>query len=207
MNIEKTKNMMGSYDFCLTKKDKTLKIIFAGNLDLYFMLSNGKMLPYKQNVSLFFDIDKEDNEIFELFDSLYKDVISGNVFGKDALFETYYDPKKYTESFEYSLLVDENFNINWVSDDGPLELEDSLTISKIDDDKYRLIFNRNDKPLDFGFKSSNYINVRFCNSGSRYNPFNCVFMRMFNRLQEIDNEHIQDLSNIPVYIRERKKQS
>ena len=32
-----------------------------------------------------------------------------------------------------------------------------------------------------------YMSIRFCNSGSRYAPFNILFMRMFNKLQEVDD--------------------
>ena len=46
-------------------------------------------------------------------------------------------------------------------------------------------------------KSSFNIVVRFRNSGSRYDPFNCVFMRFYQRLQEVDPNyhqvHIEEL--------------
>ena len=55
----------------------------------------------------------------------------------------------------------------------------------------RLSFYRNDLPMDFGFKSSSRIIVRFRNSGSYYEPFNCVFMRMYNNLQKVDPKYHQ----------------
>ena len=33
--------------------------------------------------------------------------------------------------------------------------------------------------------------MRIRNSGSNYNPFNCIFMRMFQKLQEVDNDYHQ----------------
>ena len=43
----------------------------------------------------------------------------------------------------------------------------------------------------------NSVSIRFRNSGSRYNPFNIIFMKMFNKLQEYNPEyhqiHIEEL--------------
>ena len=35
--------------------------------------------------------------------------------------------------------------------------------------------------------SSSYIPIRFRNSGSFYNPFNVLFMRMHNKMKKIDD--------------------
>jgi len=205
MNIEKVKNTMNSYDFYLTKDDKTLKIHYAGNLDLYLMLSNDKLLSIDKNTIMHFDITKENYEIFQLFDSLYKDIISGNIFKEDIYIYKEFNSYDYTKSYEYRILVDDDHNIVWISDDGPVDLEDALKISKIDDDTYRLYFFRNDKPLDFGFKSSTNISVRIRNSGSRYNPFNCLFMRMFQELQNINPDYHQIHLEEIEYIKKLKK--
>lgn len=181
IKIRKHKNDMKSFDFEFVDDEKKLKIMFAPNLDLYMLLGTNEILPMDANVSLFFDITKENMEIFTLFDSLYKDVITGNVFPDSDL-----STRDYTKSYEYKILLDENQNINWISDDGPIEAEDRMQIVKIDDDTYRLIFQRTDQKLDCGFKSPRNIAVRFRNSGSRYSPFNSVFMRMYNKMQDID---------------------
>ena len=205
MNIEKVKNTMNSYDFYLTKDDKTLKIHYSGNLDLYLMLSNDKLLSIDKNTIMHFDITKENYEIFQLFDSLYKDIISGNIFKEDIYIYKEFNSYDYTKSYEYRILVDDDHNIVWISDDGPVDLEDALKISKIDDDTYRLYFFRNDKSLDFGFKSSTNISVRIRNSGSRYNPFNCLFMRMFQELQNINPDYHQIHLEEIEYIKKLKK--
>ena len=202
MNINKIKNNMQTYDFYLKKDGKILKIMYAGNLDLYLMLENDKTLPDNENIILHFDITKENYEIFKLFDSLYKDIITGNIF-KDIDEKLSYN---YKNSYEYSILVDNDLNINWISDDGPPELEDVLRITKIDDDTYRLFFYRNDKPLDCGFKSSINITIRIRNSGSRYNPFNCAFMRMYQELQKIDPNYHQIHFEEIEYLKKIKKQ-
>lgn len=201
MRIDKIKNNMNTYDFYLKKDGKILKIVFSGNLDLYLMLENDKTIPDKENVILYFDITKENYEIFQLFDSLYKNIITGNIFNHIDKKINY----NYKKSYEYSLLVDNSLNINWISDDGPLELEDALRITKLNDDTYRLYFYRNDKPLDCGFKSSINISVRIRNSGSRYNPFNCAFMKMYQELQKIDPNYHQIHFEEIEYLRKLKK--
>ena len=54
------------YDIELKEKENTLKIFFAGNLDLYLMLSDGEVID-NENKTLSFDITKEDYEIFSIF--------------------------------------------------------------------------------------------------------------------------------------------
>lgn len=207
MKIKRVKNDMGCYDYQFIEGNKVLRIFYAGNLDLYMSLANGEMFG-EENKSISFDITKEDYEVYTIFDTLYKDVISGNVFEtmEDGSQEDF-GLKDYKVSFQYCNLVDENMNINWVSDDGILEAEDSLTFSLIDNDTYRFTFNRNDKPLGDGFKSDGCISVRFRNSGSRYDPFNCPFMFMYQRLQNLDPDvhqvHMVELD----YIKRKKIES
>ena len=201
MKIKKIPNEREKcYDIELIDNNKNLKILFAGNLDLYMILSNNEIIPYGKNISLYFDITKEDYDIYSIFDSLYEDIINGRPFGSDSLSSDY----DYTRQEEYKKLVDSNLNINWISDDGPPEIEDMLKISKIDNDTYRLTFIRNDKPMDFGFKHHMGISVRFRNSGSRYNPFNCLFMKMYHELQEIDSEYHQMHFEEMEYLKKKK---
>lgn len=188
MEIQKVKNTEGSYDIWLKKDNKELKIMFAGNQDLYISLSNGDFIPQRQNTSMYFDITKENYEIFSAFDKLYNNIINGNIFDKDMHSKYRLD---YLKSYDYHNIVDKEKNINWISDDGPEELEDRITISKSDEDTYRLTFFRNDKELDCGFKSNTSIFVRFRTSGSRYGFFYCPFMIMFQELQNLDPKYHQ----------------
>ena len=185
MEIQKVKNSERCYDIWIKKDNKQLKIMYCGNLDLYFSMSDGEMIPYKQSVSKYFDITKENYQIYSAFDTLYNNIIAGKPFGKDS------DNTKYIDRFQYYKLVDEDKNITWVSDDGPEDIEDKVTISKLDEDTYRLLFNRNELDLSDGIKSSTSISVRFRNSGSRYSPFNCAFMLMFQELQSLDPKYHQ----------------
>ena len=190
MKIRKLKNEMGVYDFYFTKEEKTLRIFYGGNLDLYLSLGNRELIPEDENVTLSFDITKENYEIFSLFDALYKDVLAGKVF-EEEISDELRDQERYRNSYEYQILVDEDEKINWISDEGPPEVEDKVSISKQDEDTYRLTFYRNDKPMDFGMKNSLNISVRIRNSGSKYDPFNCIFMRMYQKLQDLDPNYHQ----------------
>lgn len=183
MEIQKVKNSEKTYDLWLKNNNKELKIMFGGNLDLYLSLSNGDFISENKNTCIDFDITKENYQIYSAFDEMYNNIINGTPFGK----KTDYDKmNSFIDRFEYHKLVDKNKDIIWVSDDGPEEVEDRFKFSKIDEDTYRLFFYRNDKEPEIGFKSNTSIVVRVRNSGSRYGYFNCPFMIMFNKLQELD---------------------
>lgn len=200
MEIKKEKNSMNTYDFYFKDNNKTLVIMFARNLDLYMMLSDDIKIPYGESVSKYFDITKENYEVFKLLEMLYNDIITGNLFDEELKYD-----KDYTKSYEYSILVDKDKNINWISDDDSIDLADSVKIIKIDNDTYRLAFYRNGKSELVGLKHPYYISVRFRNSGSRYNLFNCVFMRMYNKLQEIDPDYHQIHMEEIKYLKKVKK--
>lgn len=208
MKIQKIKNENGnSFDFEFIQDDKCLSIFFAGNLDLYFSLRSDQFLPIHKNITLSFDITKENYEVFMLFDDLYKEIINGKIFTEDSEgdFDEEYNKKHFLNSYEYRSLVDEDKNINWISDDGAAEEEDILKISLVDEDTYRLSFIRNDKPLTFGFKSNRSITARIRTSGSRYNYFYVVFMRFFQKLQDISTDEHQIHFEEVVYTKKYKK--
>ncbi len=190
MEIKKIKNYMNCYDYLFIDNNKTLKIFYAGNLDLYMTLSDGNIIDYEKDLNLYFDITKENYNVFELFDETYNYILEGKPFA-DYSYDEFdsFSNFNYKNTYQYQNLINNN-NIVWISDNGPRDCEDKLIINKYDD-FYRLNFIRNDKPLDFGFKSPFCISVRFRNSGSFYAPFNCVFMNMYNKLNNLDLENHQ----------------
>jgi len=188
MKIQKIPNKERSYNYIFTENNKQLIISFEGNLDLYMTLRDGNNLSEKENRTITFEITKEDHELFYIFDSLYKDIIEGKVFNETLEFKSSIDYKK---TYEYKKLVNDKMDITWISDNGPSEIEDRVIISPLNEDVYRLTFVRNGKTIRGEIKSHFGISVRFRNSGSQYDPFNCVFMRMFRKLQQIDPEYHQ----------------
>ena len=177
-----------SYNYEMKEGDKVLQIFYAGNLDLYFVLAT-KQIMENENISLSFDITKENYDLYVLFDALYKEIKEGKVFEDARQISCLLDEKDYKKTEEYKRLVHGDI-IEWISDDGPRDAEDRMTIEP-QEDSYRLTFYRNDKPLDIGWKSHFGITIRIRNSGSSYAPFNCVFMRLYQRLQNIDPKYQQ----------------
>ena len=186
MEIIKYMNYLNCYYYKFKKNNKILNIFYAGNLDLYMSLRDENINNYDNNLELYFDITKENYQIYELFEQLYNYIIEGNPFAEYLYDDNdIFDNIDYKKIYFYKDLVNENKNIIWISDNGPRDAEDKLIIKK-EEDYYRLIFVRNDKPLDCGYKSPFGISIRFRNSGSYYAPYNCVFMNLYNKLNEID---------------------
>ena len=88
--------------------------------------------------------------------------------------------------------------IEWHSDDDRYERSDCVKINKVDD-TFVLEFIRPSITEDnFIYRTPGCISIRFRNSGSTYDPYNMIFMRMFNKLQEYDPDyhqiHIEELT-------------
>ena len=191
---EKNKYYDDTYDYILIQDNKKLYIDHPGVGDTYWLMSDGTRIGYKEEKEITFEITKENEEVYSLFEDLYMEVVNGRPSGMDEDFK---------DTYEYHILVDEDKNINWISDNGPEEGEDRVTISK-QDDKIVLKFVRNDIINKYEFKSSEYISVRFRNDGSRYGFFHTSFQNLYNRIQGIDPEYHQyDKKN--EYIKRKKK--
>lgn len=213
MEIIKIKNERSSYNFYLKQEDKELGIIFGGNLDLYWSLTKKntkleKIKPTelfeenKKQLKETFLITKENYFIYSLFDDLYNDIKECNLFTIDSYYDydeskTYKDRnKEYQNTEKYKYLFDGNI-IKWHSDEEDYLIADRVAIEKIDD-TYVLKFIRPEITDEkFPFRTIGNISIRFRNSGSRYEPFNVIFMRMYNKLQEYNPEyhqiHIEEL--------------
>ena len=203
MDITRQRNFDdSSYDYQIKEGNQALQIVFAGNLDLYFRLVPNRPVGL-ENVSFSFDITKENFEIYTIFEALYQEVMEGKVFDDPREFSCLHIDRDYKETEEYKRLV-HGKKIEWISDDGPRELEDRMTIEP-GEDCYHLTFYRNDKPLDAGFKGHHGISVRIRNSGSWYSPFNCIFMKAYQRLQHIDPDYQQITFDELEYMEKQKQ--
>ena len=123
MKIIKTVNEFNYCDIKLKEDEKELLILLSNNGDLYMSMTEGRRLSKVFNDYVMFDISKKDEDIYSVFDNLYYGIMERN------------------ENYRTDL-VDKDNNIIWVSDEGRLEDEDSLTIIK-SNDHYRLLFLRN----------------------------------------------------------------
>ena len=212
--LYKERNDGNYYDIELKRDgDKTLSIFFGGNLDLYFSLENFDSDPT-------FIIGKDNYEIYALFDKLYQDVINADIYGKitkeeidHIIFMSEEEKKDYHEAIKeelerrekskknlkergpYKNLVQDDM-ITWKSDEYFDKIAPFIKIKK-QKNTYILEFG---KPLisdeykndaDLMLMDPRRITVRFRNSGSRYDPFNIIFMKLYQGLCALDYEYHQ----------------
>ena len=88
------------------------------------------------------------------------------------------------ENYEvYRLFDKENNTITWYSDETNHEVANILKIKK-ENESFELEFYIQPyiEGYDRDFNSLYHIPIRFRNSGSSYDPFNIVFMRMYEKV-------------------------
>lgn len=172
MKIYKTVNEFNYCDIKLKEDEKELSIFLAGNGDLYMSMTEKRRLGKMFNDYIMFDIKKTDEDIYNVFDILYKSIMEKN--------------EKYKTE-----LIDKYNNIEWVSDEGRIDDEDSLTIIK-HNNYYRLIFLRNNENNrhDTRRKNSREVVIRFSSSGSRYKDYVGYFMVLYSELHNIEERKV-----------------
>lgn len=171
VNVEEDKDIFG--------------ITFGGNLDLYWYIHSNEEIKDKHKV---FRITKENYKLYELFEILYRDIERINLFDEELSDEEKDRFREYDNSNYKELFNPKDKTITWYSDETAKRVGNYLVIKK-KDDSFELNFHTQNHidGYDRDFNNAYYIPIRFRNSGSRYTPFNCVFMRMYNRLDEIDD--------------------
>lgn len=185
MKISKENNEFGLQIF-IEEENSYLSIFYGGNLDLYWAIHSNKRTLENDSKSDMFVITKENYELYNLFENLYNDIKEINIF-KD--FKEDKDRYRLYNRSNYQELFDEkNKTITWYSDETAHEVSNYLKIKK-EKDCFIINFNIQEyiEGYDRDFSSLYYIPIRFRNSGSRYDPFNIIFMRMYKRLKEIDD--------------------
>ena len=177
------------------EENNLLRFTFGGNGDLYWSIHSKNT-----NNHYTFVITKENYGVYILFEQLFNDIETINIFDecyipfyieteeeKKEYFKNYekeneYQKKKY-RLFNYSnyneLYDDNNKTITWYSDETAHEVANILKIKKAEE---KFIIEFYTQPYingyDEDFHSPNHISVRFRNSGSSYDPFNIVFMKI-----------------------------
>ena len=203
MKFNKRKNEFGT-QFFIEDDERYLSICFLGNLDLYWSIHSNKRTINDDPKTDTFVITKENYALYCLFEDLYNDIKEIN------LFESFKDDKDKYQTYNrsnYNELFDEkNKIITWYSDETAHEVANYLKIKK-EENSFAIDFYIQDyvDGYDRDFSSLHYIPVRFRNSGSRYDPFNIVFMKMYNNLNNI--EDINDYGHqihIEEYMYEKK---
>lgn len=217
MNITKIQSEHGYNDFHIEKDNKILEIIFGGNGDLYWILDNNKIDPvsyeeYKKELESpyqdIFVITKENYFIYQLFDELIQDIEDSRIYlptinELELEFDFLGEDKKETSVercnrlneehknyFRYKLLFQDGV-ICWHSDEHIFEDADRVKIYRLNDEII-LEFSRPPvKREEYIYRMPRRTGVRFRNSGSTYDPYNIIFMRMFQKLQDYTPEYHQ----------------
>lgn len=149
-------------------EEVSLSILFAGNLDLYFMLAGA-------HKSQKFIIDESNVRVYDIFNKLYNDLI-------DCKLPFDSSKERLRRLTNYSLLVQNNI-ITWKSDDYPFDIGPSFKIEKVSD-IINITFDRG-KEDEYNINNRR-VAVRIRNSGSLYQPFNANFMKLYNELCNLD---------------------
>lgn len=183
----------GWYNYFFQNGENELGILFGGNGDLYF---NSGFIHDREEAT--FIADKQNMFLYSLLEEMFEDYEKCDVF---KVYETSLETpeelqekierinnmnKKLKESSLYKRVYQDN-QITWVSDDSvSTELEESNTVRIIKEDE-RFVFHFTYKEKDLIRSNS----IRFRNSGSRFEPFNLIMMKFFNKLQEYVPEYHQ----------------
>ncbi len=204
MQIILKDNEYQTKDIYLTEGKKTLIIMFGGTGDLYWIINNKDCKKDEEYSHDCFEITKENYQIYSLFEQLIDDIKNINIFDKKEMeFSPYVEKeseyleeiefyknryRKYNTSY-YNDLYDEKTNIiTLVSDETGFEVANKVQIIK-NEEKFKIEFLT--QPYIDGYEREGnmlgIMGIRFRNSGSRYDPFNIVFMRMFLKLQQVDD--------------------
>ena len=178
----------------LIDKNRALSIIFAGTGDLHWIIRNNNCNEDKEYSYDYFEITKENYQIYSIFEKLLYDIKNINIFEKEVETPSHIKKeeeknyKKYNMSHYNDFYNDETETVTWVSDETGFEVANIVSIKKFDD-KFLIEFKS--QPYIEGYERESNIlgmmGIRFRNSGSRYAPFNIIFMRMFRELQQIDD--------------------
>lgn len=210
--------------------NKVLSLLFGGNLDLYITLRNYGNDPTfvisKDNYAVYEIFDTLYNDIKNCNLYSFDDVEISFLKTECELFDLNFDKKLknrmkeiqesnhfYKQMPFYKELFDGTV-VRWSSDEYPKEIAPLFEIRK-DTDSYIFIFKYIEPGIvkemkefesyyDYFFNHFEYsIPVRLRNDGSRYTPFNILFMRAFNELKKLDETYEQ--VHIEEYMLEKKK--
>ena len=169
--ITKYKDEMGYYEYIIKTDEGKFKMLFGGNLDLYWTCNE----TIDDSDQIFY-ITKENYFLYRLFDELYENIKNNKI---------YYDKENYIKGDNTELFKDGK--IDWYSDEFYEEIASRLVIEK-ENEKFKITFIKSKKDYEGLFRT---YAVRFRNSGSRYKPFNASFMYMYNSLKEYNPEYQQ----------------
>ena len=178
MIIKKRPNDYDTFDIDLINNEKVLSI-YQGGSDPNLSC---KYEDYRNISYISFDIPKEDEELYYIFDKLYTDIVNGNVLGEDMNREKVKERIEFQKRMSWYNQIVQNGVVTVMCDAYSLSCPNILKVKKLDD-RIRLEF---DKSIEKGvFKPPYCISINIRQSGSRIYDFCIPFNTMFKQLQNI----------------------
>lgn len=186
-NKEQNNFVKGYSDIEISDNNSKLSIFFGGDDDLYWSIIDKNIKPsHDFPQKIYINITKENYALYTAFDNLYEDIKNINITDRIL---TDIEKKRYAFNDSYKELFSNN-RVTWYSDEAEHEFANYLIINKLND-VYNVEFYTQpyEKNNQYEFRNYNRISIKICNSGSRYKPFNVIFMKMYNSLFNMDDAY------------------
>ena len=173
------KTMKGSCNDCFTiiTGEGDFKIYSDNNGNLYWACSLPEDDSFKDTFK--FTITHEDKYVYKLFEKLYNEIMDM------GLCECKNHSNIDIISNEFQNLPIKNNGIEWHSDSFRYDAASVLRIDRDETDNYIVTFKKSKIVYDDISAFSTYA-VEINSSVSRYDPYNLVFMKMYNDLKGYD---------------------
>lgn len=218
MEVTRLKGNHSGFDYIIKQDNKVLRIVFGGNLDLYWSLTS---FDENKEISSLYDeqyetflITKENYTLYSLFQRLIDDIKNARVYEPNPSEENAEEQEGYEDIFEldeviglskdYYLKWNEELKDNprykklyngqdiiWHSDDDYFAEADRVKISELEEAILLEFYRPPIRDINSSLRNLNTISIRFRNSGSTYDPLNIIFMRMFHQLQDYNPDYHQ----------------
>ena len=135
-----------------------------------------------------FIITTDDNEIFTIFDNLYKSIICGKPYGSNKQNDDCKDTSAYNS------IVDRKKRIVWNSEDNSGNV---MVICKKDKEMYEIQF--------YGSKINDIIDITVNGYNSSYYPFNSSFLGLYLQLQNMESLEDENTDKIGFQFFKKRK--
>ncbi len=193
MVVEKYYNDYGLFDIIIKDTDKVLSVSLRG--DDHDISCNYDSFEKISEIS--FDILKEEEELYPIFEKLYNNIVSGNLLNGDLNDS---NTLAYMESQRnyswYSDIVD-NDGITIISDATPVTCPNILKIIK-ELDRIKLVFTQEDGKKIGIPKNPFRINIHVRQSGSKLYDFCIPFKNLYKDLQNVTEKNINDVNKLKI---------
>ena len=199
MKVVKRYNLFGFTDYKFIKNN----IVFTVTLDkeyIIFSMADGTSFK-SQKKEIEMVVTKNELVLFEIIENLYNKIVAADF---DFIVREENTSDKYLGSDVYKQLVDTDMNVTWNSDKfNDYVINDSFSISRIDDDSYRLLFKRVDDKVDY--LDNSHIDVAINRKKSKYFPFNIMYLNAYREMQKIGvNVKTRPFDDVKVNVKDLK---